>query len=241
MYVALGDKFLYTYFTAAHYSTVLDISNGLKKVGTSYGDVPFEHKPGAAIEHSIILEAVQCGIQTITETTVLRDGRHRSTKTTTITVVSPQCVMCKKEATQMCPNCLESYCSVECQKKDWEIGHKIKCTGVFIFDASGYLIGTSHHVKIENGIYVSSGKRSTNMTTVLSPEQQEKLCSILRNNEGVFHARTKSDTPQGGDMGASRFIFNGLYANPQDIPELCQFLLEIDPQLANSPGGIFVK
>lgn len=235
MYIELGKTFAYTYSTAAHYTTVIGVTSGLKQI--SEEEIP-NNKPGGSVKHILVFKAISCGIETIERTTITRDGRLHATKTFTITVISPKCVTCQAPTTHLCTNCLEAYCSIECQEKDWKLGHRIKCGGVLIFDASGFLIGTSHHVKIENGLYVSTGKRSADMKRMLSQEQQNRLCRILEKYEPLFHSPTNSDLPRGGDMGTTRFIFNGKYASPKEVPELCKFLLEIDPLLSNSPGGI---
>jgi len=107
-----------------------------------------------------------------------------------------------------------------------------------IYDASGYLIGTSHHVVIKDGEFKSSGMLSQHITKILTDEQNDNLCRIVEQSLPAFHTPTKRDRSQGGDMGSARFIYKGLYADPDDVPELSQFLLSIDPSLSSSPGGL---
>lgn len=65
------------------------------------------------------------------------------------------CRLCKKEATDKnvslfsCPNCeVIEYCSTDCQKEDWEIGHKAECPRI-IEEVSGEpvnVLGVPEHV-----------------------------------------------------------------------------------------------
>ena len=235
MYVWLGDRFTYSYSTAAHYNTHLNISPGLKQIS----DQEFSSdKPGSSIDHVLTVEAVECGLQSIEEITMTRDDMYAKTKTEYVNVISSKCARCHKPTTKICSRCCESYCSKECRSDSRQNGHDARCMGTLIYDASGYLIGTAHHSVIQNGLYTSTGMRSSRMTRMLSADEKETLCKILDQYRDRFHKHSKRDNSPGGDMGRARFIYNGKYAVPEDVPELAKFFLRIDPQLSNSPGGL---
>ena len=107
-----------------------------------------------------------------------------------------------------------------------------------IFDASGYLMGTSHHASISNGLFKSRGKSS--VTRPLTDAEKRELKSILKKYwaEGKFHAPSQKDVPRCCDIGASRFIYQGSYADPDEVPKLSKLFLSIDPGLSLSPGGL---
>ena len=149
------------------------------------------------------------------------------------------CANCNLQTEGLCTFCTTGYCSTNCQKDHWVKLHQNVCKWELIFDASGFFIGTSHHVTIFREKFTSKNF-SSHLEKTLSRHQINELCLILEEymKDGSFHPETEKDHPRGGDIGISRFIYRGLYADPSDVPKLSRFLLLIDPDLAKSPGGL---
>lgn len=159
-------------------------------------------------------------------------------KTITCLRFPETCVQCSLPAQNRCGLCQIPYCSIECQSEDWKQGHQQACLGTLIYDASGFLIGTSHHVVIRDNVFESTGKRSGSPSKILSPETMAMLSQAIKKSLPAFHFPTKADRSPGGDMGISRFIYKGMYADPRHVPELVNAMLLIEPMLAASPGGL---
>jgi len=102
------------------------------------------------------------------------------------------------------------------------------------------LIGTSHHVVIQDNTFASTGMRSSAPIKTLSPETMKLLCQAIKKSLPAFHPRTDADRSPGGDMGITRFIYKKMYADPRYVPELVNVLLSIEPTLATSPGGLSI-
>lgn len=150
------------------------------------------------------------------------------------------CVQCHLPAANRCGICQTPYCSIACQGKDWNEGHQQGCLGTLVYDAFGFLIGTSHHVVIQDNTFTSTGLRSSAPIKILSPETMKLLCQAIKKSLPAFHPRTDADRSPGGDMGITRFIYKKMYADPRYVPELVNVLLSIEPTLATSPGGLSI-
>lgn len=154
-----------------------------------------------------------------------------------------KCDCCAHVAKFRCGRCkIQFYCGTQCQQEDWVRGyHYQSCTGTITYLATGYLMGTMHNAKITAHKNFTSVRGDNIMEKQLTPAQQHRLQGILilYQKTNKFHEETESDLPQCCDRGVARFIYNGQYARPGDVPLLAELFLELDPYLRTNPGGLY--
>jgi hypothetical protein len=107
--------------------------------------------------------------------------------------------------------------------------------------ASGYLSGTVHDVVIyfsgTTSAYVDR-MDSREMCRILTKYQTLAIGSALKNTH-VFYKRENIPRKQGCDVGHAEFSLNDKTVFlPKDAPLLVAVFLDIDPKLAQHPGGL---
>ena len=113
-----------------------------------------------------------------------------------------KCVYCSKEAKHKCNNCGTMYCSVECQKRDWNKGHKKACKTTTTTTTAAAASASTVDLPFATIAYSSlteflkhaiGGNKQTNLTFFTSPDRPKEMYMAITEDEKTeyFTAGTK--------------------------------------------------
>lgn len=120
---------------------------------------------------------------------------------------------------------------------------KVVPTGELRYVSSGWLMGTSHNVavRLPERLFIDRRLHDKRIVIELATAMkiQETLNRYIKIGIFVPKGQFQETPPIGNDVGSSVFIYGDYMARPSEqTADLNRLLLQIDPVLAASPGGL---